>query len=275
MPVPSPHSPSSAPVPSASRPPAPRSTPALDVARLRARRGRRAPDRVGSRPHVHAVAHEPRARRRARASRTRAGRRRRRATTRPGSSWRERCLEPARGAARAQATACTRTRRSCTSAVAACSRATPPAPALRRQHPFRLLVRDAGGRENLLHAFAVIDASGVYGQPNWAGDGGIPARGELYLAPQMSYHVDDVLGLRRERYAGKRTIVIGGGASAATVVADLATLAEQAPGHHGGVGSRGSRRTPSTRRHRERPAARAPRAARARARPACAAPAPR
>ena len=100
----------------------------------------------------------------------------------------------------------------------------------RREQPFRLLVRDQGGRESFLHAFSVIDASGVYGQPNWAGDGGIPARRELYLAPQMSYHLDAVLGLRRERYAGKRTLVIGGGASAATTVADLATLADQAPG---------------------------------------------
>jgi thioredoxin reductase len=102
--------------------------------------------------------------------------------------------------------------------------------ARRREHPFRLLVRDQGGRENFLHAFALIDASGVYAQPNWAGDGGIPARGELYLAPQLSYHPDDVLGLRRERYAGKRTLVIGGGASAATVVGDLARLAADAPG---------------------------------------------
>jgi hypothetical protein len=100
----------------------------------------------------------------------------------------------------------------------------------RRDFPFRLLVRDAGGRENFLHAFSVIDASGVYGQPNWAGDGGIPARSELYLAPQLSYHVDDVLALRRERYAGKRTLVIGAGASAATVVSDLAKLAEQVAG---------------------------------------------
>jgi thioredoxin reductase len=100
----------------------------------------------------------------------------------------------------------------------------------RRAQPFRLLVRDAGGRENFLHAFTVIDASGVYGQPNWAGDGGIPARGELYLAPQLSYHVDDVLGLRRERYAGKRVMVIGAGASAATSVGDLARLAADAPG---------------------------------------------
>jgi len=100
----------------------------------------------------------------------------------------------------------------------------------RASHQFRLLVRDQGGRENFLHAFAVIDASGTYGQPSWAGDGGIPARNELYLAPQLSYHLDDVLGLRRERYAGKRTLVIGAGASAATLVADLARLADEVPG---------------------------------------------
>lgn len=102
--------------------------------------------------------------------------------------------------------------------------------ARRREQPFRLLVRDAGGRESFLHAFAVVDASGTYGQPNWAGSGGIPARQELYVAPQLSYHCDDVLGLRRERYAGKRTMVIGAGASAATVVRDLARLAADVPG---------------------------------------------
>jgi thioredoxin reductase len=102
--------------------------------------------------------------------------------------------------------------------------------AARREHPFRLLVRDVGGRESYLHAYAVIDASGVYGQPNWAGDGGIPARRELYLAPQMSYRIDDVLDLQRERYAGKRTMVIGAGASAATTVCDLAELASATPG---------------------------------------------
>ena len=103
-------------------------------------------------------------------------------------------------------------------------------PDRRRAHPFRLLVRDAGGRENFLAAYHVIDASGVYGQPNWAGDGGIPARSELYLAPQLSYHADDVLGLRRERYAGVRTLVIGAGSTAATLVADLAKLADEVPG---------------------------------------------
>ena len=100
----------------------------------------------------------------------------------------------------------------------------------RREHPFRLLVRDAGGRESFLHAFALIDASGVYGQPNWAGDGGIPARGELYLKPQLAYHLEDVLGLARARYGGKRTLVIGAGASAATTVTGLATLATESLG---------------------------------------------
>lgn len=100
----------------------------------------------------------------------------------------------------------------------------------RRRHPFRLLVRDAGGRENLLHACAVVDASGVYGSPNRAGTGGIPARGESYLAPQMSYRCDDVAGLRRARHAGRRTLVIGGGATAATTVGALAALANEVQG---------------------------------------------
>lgn len=109
-------------------------------------------------------------------------------------------------------------------------RATLPGEDARADQPFRLLVRDAGGRENFLHAFAVLDASGTYGTPCWAGTGGIPARGELYLAPQMSYYPDDVRGLRRSRHAGRRTLVIGGGASAATTVCALAQLAAEEPG---------------------------------------------
>ena len=100
----------------------------------------------------------------------------------------------------------------------------------RREHPFRLLVRDPAGRESFLHSCSVIDASGVYGQPNWAGDGGIPARNELYLAPQLGYRLEDVLGLARERYTGKATLLIGAGASAATTAVALSQLATEAPG---------------------------------------------
>ena len=105
-----------------------------------------------------------------------------------------------------------------------------------------MLVRDPGGRESVLHAFAVVDASGVYGSPNWAGTGGIPARGETYLAPQMSYRCDDFAGLKRARHAGRRTLVIGGGASAATTVGALAGLAAVGAGHAAWSGRRG--RTP-------------------------------
>lgn len=105
-----------------------------------------------------------------------------------------------------------------------------PGDPARAERPFRLLVRDHGGRESVLQAFAVVDASGTYGSPAWAGSGGIPARGELYLAPQMSYHCDDVRGLRRARHAGKRTLVIGGGATACTTVLELAQLAAEEPG---------------------------------------------
>jgi hypothetical protein len=100
----------------------------------------------------------------------------------------------------------------------------------RRAHPFRLLVRDNGGRESVLHARFLLDASGTFGNPNRAGTGGVPARGETYLAPQMSYHPDDVCGLRRDRYAGRTTLVVGGGASAVTTVIALARLALDAPG---------------------------------------------
>lgn len=96
--------------------------------------------------------------------------------------------------------------------------------------PFRLLVRDVGGRENFLHAHALLDASGVLGAPNALGTGGIAARQETYLAPQMSYQCDDILGLRRARHAGKRTLVVGGGAGAATVVLALVRLADEVPG---------------------------------------------
>lgn len=105
-----------------------------------------------------------------------------------------------------------------------------PGDAARGERPFRLLVRDHGGRESVLHAFAVIDASGTYASPNWAGTGGIPARGEIYLAPQMSYHCDDVRGLRRARHAGRRTLLIGGGATACTTALELAQLAAEVPG---------------------------------------------
>jgi hypothetical protein len=100
----------------------------------------------------------------------------------------------------------------------------------RETRPFRLLVRDPGGRERLVHTFALVDATGIYGTPTWAGTGGIPARSELYLRPQLAWHVEDVRGLARERYAGKSTALVGEGTFAALTLRELAALAAEAPG---------------------------------------------
>jgi cation diffusion facilitator CzcD-associated flavoprotein CzcO len=105
-----------------------------------------------------------------------------------------------------------------------------PGSEVRGDEPFRLLVRDADGHERLEHADVVIDATGVYASPNWLGQAGIRAVGEKHAGPQIEYHVPDVLGAGRERYAGKRVLVIGAGYSAATSVTALARLAAEAPG---------------------------------------------
>lgn len=94
---------------------------------------------------------------------------------------------------------------------------------------FRILLRDAAGRERVETADVVIDATGTYGNHRWMGDGGVPALGELAAARHIEYGLPDVLGAERERYAGRRTLVVGSGYSAATSVVALAKLAAEVP----------------------------------------------
>jgi len=102
-----------------------------------------------------------------------------------------------------------------------------PGDACRGHQPFRLLLRDSKGRERSEDADVVLDCTGVYGQHRWCGDGGSPAVGEQGVENQIAYGLEDVLGGRRELYAGKAILVLGGGYSAATTVCNLAALAEQ------------------------------------------------
>ncbi|GAA1604729.1 MULTISPECIES: FAD-dependent oxidoreductase [Kribbella] len=96
----------------------------------------------------------------------------------------------------------------------------------REDAPF--LVRLADGSELL--AAAVVDAAGTWRRPNVLGGSGIPARGEAAAAAHISRALPDVLGRDRERFAGRRTAVVGAGHSAATTLLDLGELAEQVPG---------------------------------------------
>lgn len=86
------------------------------------------------------------------------------------------------------------------------------------------------GREQVLRARAVIDATGTWSQPNPLGANGLAAIGEAEVASQLFYGIPDVLGAHRARYAGRRTLVVGAGHSAANALLDLAALARQAPG---------------------------------------------
>jgi thioredoxin reductase len=101
----------------------------------------------------------------------------------------------------------------------------------RGAQPFTVDFTDAGGREHRVLAAAVLDASGTWGLPSPAGGNGLPAPGERAAADRVSYRVPDLNDPAvRARYAGRRTAVIGSGASAFTALASLAALAKDAPG---------------------------------------------
>ncbi|GED89829.1 flavoprotein [Streptomyces sp. 6-11-2] len=101
----------------------------------------------------------------------------------------------------------------------------------RETQPFVVHVAHADGREERLFARAVIDASGTWTTPSPAGGSGLPALGEKAAADRITYRVPDLKDPAvRARYAGKRTAVIGSGASAFTALADLADLAKSDDG---------------------------------------------
>ncbi|MET8987798.1 FAD-dependent oxidoreductase [Nonomuraea wenchangensis] len=82
------------------------------------------------------------------------------------------------------------------------------------------LIRLADGNE--LQARAIIDASGTYTSPNMLGASGLPAHGENEVF--VDHALPDVLGADRDRYEGKRVLVVGAGHSAATTLLALAEL---------------------------------------------------
>ena len=100
----------------------------------------------------------------------------------------------------------------------------------RDQLPFQVRVRDRDGRLADLQARAVIDASGTWTQPNPLGASGLPALGEPNAGAWIVYGLPDIGGRDRDRYAGRRTVVVGAGHSAATSLLALAELQHQAPG---------------------------------------------
>jgi hypothetical protein len=102
------------------------------------------------------------------------------------------------------------------------------ASAERARRRFRLLLRDGSGREWIENATLVLDCTGTYHHPNWLGDGGIPAPGEVENAAHIEHRIPDLLG-HSQGWAGCTILLAGAGHSAQTAARDLAALARESP----------------------------------------------
>ncbi|MFD6923200.1 NAD(P)-binding domain-containing protein [Streptomyces sp. NPDC059944] len=101
----------------------------------------------------------------------------------------------------------------------------------RDEQPFTVRFTLADGTEQRILARAVIDASGTWSTPSPIGADGLPALGERAAAARISCRIPDLKDPAvRARYAGRRTAVIGSGASAFTALASLAALAKDEDG---------------------------------------------
>jgi len=98
----------------------------------------------------------------------------------------------------------------------------------RETRPFVLVVETRHGVRRDL-ARAVIDASGTWRTPNPLGAGGLLADGEAEFAEGIHYGIPDILGHSRGVFAGKTTLVVGSGHSAANALLDLAQLVRDNP----------------------------------------------
>ena len=103
----------------------------------------------------------------------------------------------------------------------------------RAAHPFRLLVRDAAGRESVEYADVVLDCTGTYEHPNAMGAGGIPAPGERGSEENIIRRIPDLgaasLAADGTGWVGQRILLVGAGHSAQTTARDLQALVEAVP----------------------------------------------
>ena len=97
----------------------------------------------------------------------------------------------------------------------------------REASPFAVKYSNKDGKEVTIEANSVIDASGTWYSPNPMGWDGMPVAGEIANKESIFYGIPDSLHRDHKRYAGKSTLVIGGGHSAINSVLDLIKLKEQ------------------------------------------------
>jgi thioredoxin reductase len=99
----------------------------------------------------------------------------------------------------------------------------------RDAHPFVIDTIGPDGKHTRVLARAVIDASGSWRTPNPLGSNGLRVPGEDDLGDGIWYGIPDILRSQEDRYAGKRTLVVGSGHSAFHSLKQLAALAQRHP----------------------------------------------
>lgn len=92
-----------------------------------------------------------------------------------------------------------------------------------------VLYVERNGNTERLEARAVIDASGTWGHSNPLNADGIWTCEERDLKDHIYYGIPDLSSEQRQKYAGKRVAVVGGGHSAINTLLDLAKLKETNP----------------------------------------------
>lgn len=88
----------------------------------------------------------------------------------------------------------------------------------RAEREFLLRIECQDGTSRFERADALIDATGIYGQPNGTGPGGLPALGEDLVSRHIDRHLPPTLAALRTRFGGKRVLLLGDGHSAATAL---------------------------------------------------------
>lgn len=101
----------------------------------------------------------------------------------------------------------------------------------RGETPFLVRTQDAEGKIEDHFVRAVIDTSGTWESPNPLGQAGLPAIGEPAAreAGIVTSPLPDVLGRDRAQFAGRHTLVVGAGHSAANTLLALGDLREAEP----------------------------------------------
>jgi hypothetical protein len=103
---------------------------------------------------------------------------------------------------------------------------------------------EAAGFEKVFESDVLVDCTGFVSGHRFIGAGGMPCPGESTVLSDADYRIPDISGDDREQFAGRHTLVVGSGYSAATSICLLAELQASVPATRITWVTRGNRNAP-------------------------------